>query len=121
MTLPLRSYEHLCQYPDEVLLPCQYGNREQRGQGARGLIGAVLEDAIETLRRKPLIKNYQISVKRRQAYEDAEVETALEWLQSDQAAHSDYFSFLDCCYHLGIDPEWLREKLGLNKEKHRKC
>lgn len=91
--------------PDrEVEWPPALGPQEGRGHGPesgpRGLVRAVLVDALRVLLRPPR------APRARGVYESARA-----WLLGGESPVDGLFSFSWCCQHLGIDPGRLRRAL----------
>ena len=70
---------------------------------------AVLIDGIETAFRKRLNENGYTSKYRSAERRANMVKDAREWIASEDDSH--VFTFVQCCYYLGLDPEWLRGKV----------
>lgn len=99
---------------EEVLLPAQM---EGRGHvphevGARALVSAVLFDALDlALERKSYASSLASDGLRRTPENQQRVkQEALDWIASTEQ-HA--YSFEWCCWHLGLDPEYIRGKVGV--------
>ena len=99
-----------------LLLPSQYnslvrGKRYETSEAEKGLLQAVLEDAIRTY----LSDRNANTGPRRVRFAETK-----RWFEDsvDDGARGP-FAYESVCDALGIDPDLLRMRLGLNKNPHR--
>lgn len=95
---------------DDRILPVQFhGHRAGASPGELKLLRAVLQEAIETSQGKRLNENGYTPKQMRETRGKRLMQEAQAWIESDDDSH--LFSFQQCCFHLGVNPEWLRRKL----------
>ena len=96
----------------DTMLPTQFfGALRKKAlvDGEHRLMVAVLEDAVNCFQKQV----NAVDPKARQLYLDAE-----EWITSTDQTW--FFSFVNVCHTLGLDPDWMRDGLFAWRDAHRR-
>ena len=94
----------------DTMLPTQFFGALRKKSlidGEQRLMVAVLEDAVRCFQKQV----NAVDPKARQLYLDAE-----EWITSTD--HTWFFSFVNVCHTLGLDPDWMRGGLLAWRDAH---
>lgn len=87
---------------NDQILPGQFfaQGKDVRARGERALLTACLEEAIKNL------QGYHQNPHRRavRIYQEE-----LAWIENEDETY--LFSFCSICHHLGLDPQWLRQRI----------
>jgi hypothetical protein len=89
----------MARFADEFILPMQFSAPPAASPETR-LLCAVLEDGLHVIQRHAA----SVRLRRRRMFAET-----VAWLRSDDVSWP--FSFVNACHALGIDPDWVRERM----------